>query len=389
MDKNKGIYKVWAEIDTDALRHNYRTVRETVRSHAPDCRVISVVKADAYGHGMEAVSRILLSEGCDFFAVSCVSEAAALRKAIGNRADILILGYSQPEDAETLIQNDIIQTVFSEEYARRLSTETDRLKAEKILSENERLRIHMKLDTGMNRLGFDTVDPERTADGIRKAAALPHLACEGMFTHFATADTDAGNRGQTAAQLARFDAVQSALTKTGDCPALCHLCNSAGSMYLPEGYKSAVRAGIILYGLSPSGEILPEYRPVMTLKTRIAHIHTLRAGESVSYGATFTADRDMRIATVPIGYGDGFLRHYKGGVLYLPDGTPAPIVGRICMDQCMIDVSGTDVQPGDVLTVFGGDDGTRMEALAQAGDTINYEITTVLTARVPRVLSDG
>ncbi len=385
MNKNKGTYKIWAEINTDALRHNYRTVRDAVRKNAPDCRIISVVKADAYGHGMVPVSRILLSEGCDFFAVSCVSEAVHLRQETGGKADILILGYSQPEDAETLIRNDIIQTVFSEEYARRLSSEIARLKAEKVLPADARLRVHIKLDTGMNRLGFDAAAPLETADGIRRVLALPHLSCEGMFTHFATADTDAGNKGQTASQLARFNEVESMLTKTGDCPPLCHCCNSAAAIHLPEGYKSAVRAGIILYGLSPSGEILPDFHPVMTLKTRIAHVHTLRAGESVSYGATFTASRDMRIATVPIGYGDGFLRHYKTASLYLPDGTPAPILGRICMDQCMIDLGDADVQPGDEITVFGGDNGSRIEALAAAGETINYEITTILTPRVPRV----
>ena len=376
-------WKIWAEIDLEALRHNYRLLRDTLQSRAPGCRVIAVVKANAYGHGSELVSAALAEEGCGDFAVSCLYEAQILQQALPVTADILILGYSLPEDAVHLVRGGIVQTVFSEEYAKELSDRISDCIRAGDLPADAVLRVHLKLDTGMNRLGFPTDDAAKTAAVLRKIAALPHLRVEGMFTHFACADT--GTDGMTAAQLTRFESVEKELQKTGDCPLLLHCCNSAAALTLPRAYKSAVRAGDILYGMSPFGQVLTDYRPVMTLKTRIAHVHTLRAGESVSYGATFTAEKDMRIATVPIGYADGLLRHFGSASLRLSNGADAPIVGRICMDQCMIDVGDADVHPGDPVTVFGGDDGTLLETLAQAGSTINYEITSILTPRVPRI----
>lgn len=378
-------YKIWAEIDLSALRHNYRTLRDTLQSRAPGCRVIAVVKANAYGHGAEIVSAALAEEGCGDFAVSCLYEAQLLKESVLPSADILILGYSLPEDVSHLVRGGIIQTVFSEEYAQALSGRIAACIKAGELPADAVLRIHLKLDTGMNRLGFPTDDAEQTAATLRRVAALPHLKTEGMFTHFACADTDAGEIGMTAAQLARFEEIESRLKESGDCPPHLHCCNSAAALTLPQAYKSAVRAGDILYGMSPFGRVLPDFRPVMTLKARIAHVHTLKAGESVSYGAAFTAEKDMRIATVPLGYADGFLRHFGGASLRLPDGTDAPIVGRICMDQCMIDVGDAPVQPGDPVTVFGGDDGWMLETLAKAGGTINYEITSILTPRVPRI----
>ncbi len=383
---NNRKYKVWAEIDLSALKHNYRLIAEKAHAQSPDCRVIAVVKSDAYGHGAALVSRTLLGEGCDFFAVAAVTEAEELRPVIGEVADLMILGYTLPEDTEILCRLNIIQTVFSVEYARTLSAEMERLLREGILPAGTSLRVHVKLDTGMNRLGLDASDTEGTAEAIREIASYPHLKIEGMFTHLCCADTDAAEIGMTKKQIDRFEAAEALLKESGDCPPVVHCANSAGILHLPRVYKSCVRAGIILYGMSPSGEILPDFRPVMVLKTRIAHIHTLRAGESVSYGATFTAERDMRISTVPIGYGDGFVRRYKGASLRLPDGTDAPIVGRICMDQCMIDIGDADVHPGDEITVFGTDDGTMLEKIARAGETINYEISSILTRRVVRLV---
>jgi len=377
-------HKIWAEIDLSALRHNWRTVNAQVRKIAPDCRVIAVVKANAYGHGAEIVARTLREEGCDSFAVSCVYEASILREILGDGPDVLLLGYSLPEDTCSLWEMNIIQTIFSLSYAREMEAEMCRLTAAGILPEGARLRVHLKLDTGMNRLGIDSCDTDAALAEIREILSLPHLCTEGMFTHFACADEDRG-AGMSALQLSRFEAVETALRAEGICPPLLHCCNSAGTLHMPEAYKNGVRAGVILYGMSPDGSILPDYRPVMTLKTRIAHIHTLRQGESVSYGATFTAPRDMRIATLPIGYADGFVRHFAGASVRLPDGTYAPVVGRICMDQCMIDVGEANVRRGDPVTVFGGDDGSMIEALARGGDTINYEITCILTPRVPRI----
>ncbi len=378
-------FKIWAEIDLSALRHNFRRLRDTLQSRVPGCRVIAVVKANAYGHGAGIVSSVLAEEGCRDFAVSCLYEAQSLKETVPPSADILILGYSLPEDVLHLVRGGIVQTVFSEEYAEALSARISECIQAGELPADAVLRIHLKLDTGMNRLGFPTDDLEKAADSLRRAAALPHLRAEGMFTHFACADADGGEAGMTAAQLSLFEKIENILRETGDCPPQLHCCNSAAALTLPRAYKSAVRAGDVLYGMSPFGQVLPGYRPVMTLKARIAHVHTLRAGQSVSYGAAFTAEKDMRIATVPLGYADGFLRHFGGASLRLSDGSDAPIVGRICMDQCMIDVGDADVQPGDPVTVFGGDDGSLLEALAAVGSTINYEITSILTPRVPRI----
>ncbi|MBO5645829.1 MAG: alanine racemase, partial [Clostridia bacterium] len=299
------------EIDLSALRHNWHTVNAHVREKAPDCRVIAVVKANAYGHGAEIAARTLREEGCDIFAVSCVYEAASLREILGDGPDILLLGYSLPEDAQSLWEMNIIQTIFSLSYAREMEEEMCRLIRLGILPENARLRTHLKLDTGMNRLGIDACNAHAASADIREILSLPHLSAEGMFTHFACADEDRGT-GMSALQLSRFEAVEDALRKEGICPPFLHCCNSAGALHMPDAYKNGVRAGVILYGMSPDGSVLPDYRPVMTLKTRIAHIHTLRQGESVSYGAAFTAPRDMRIATLPIGYADGFVRHFAG-----------------------------------------------------------------------------
>lgn len=373
--------KCWAEIDLAALRHNWRTVSARVHACAPSCRVVGVVKANAYGHGAQLAVPALAAEGCDYFAVSSTAEAVEVR-SLAPSADLLILGYVVPADAGTLLEIGAAQTVFSLDYARELNAAVGEI------SPDARLGVHIKLDTGMNRLGFDAFDAASAADEIAAAAALPHLEIRGMFTHFACADMDLGN-GMSAVQYTRFSAVAAELAQRGIRVPMLHCCNSAAALSMPQAYGDGVRAGVILYGMMPDGVPSPDFRPVMTLKARIAHIHTLRAGESVSYGATFTAERDMRIATLPIGYGDGFVRHYTGASVTLPDGSAAPIVGRICMDQCMIAIGDADVHPGDTVTIFGGDSGAALESLAGRAETINYEITTILTSRVPRIAIEG
>lgn len=374
--------KTWAEISLPALRHNWHAI--TSRITDPACTPIAVVKANAYGHGAAAVARTLYGEGCRFFAVSCISEAEELRALLPD-AEILILGYSMPQDAPELCRMNIIQTVFDSEFAAACESAMADSVCRGSLPYGAKLRVHIKLDTGMNRIGFDAGAPESAAAEIAEVSRMPHLQTEGMFTHFACADGDHGT-GMSAGQLARYIAVRDLLRKKDACPAMLHVCNSAGILHMPHAYMNGVRGGIILYGMSPDGSILPEFQPVMRLMTRIAHIHTLRAGESVSYGATFTAPRDMRIATLPIGYADGWTRRFSGASVKLSCGSLAPIVGRICMDQCMIDIGDADVRPGDPVTLFGDDDGTMIEALAQRGGTINYEITSLITARVPRIV---
>ncbi len=379
------LYKTWAEISLPALRHNWRAIASRIAD--PRCTPIAVVKANAYGHGAEIISRTLYGEGCRFFAVSCISEAEEIRRILPD-AEILILGYSMPQDAPELSRMNIIQTVFDADFAAACESAMADAVCRGTVPYGSKLRVHIKLDTGMNRLGFDAGAPDDAAAQIARVLRMPHLRAEGMFTHFACADGDHGE-GMSADQLARFIAVRDRLRAKNACPPMLHCCNSAGILHMPHAYMNGVRAGIILYGMSPDGSILPDFLPVMTLKTRVAHIHTLRAGESVSYGATFTAGRDMRIATLPIGYADGWTRRFSGAQVRLPDGSAAPIVGRICMDQCMIDLGEADVRPGDPVTLFGDDDGSMIEALAQRGGTINYEITSLITARVPRTAVGG
>ncbi len=382
--------RTWAEIDLDALCHNYRTVAKHVKDTAVRRKmptVICVVKADAYGHGASSVARALLDEGCRFFAVSCIEEAEELRgvcRETGLDADILILGYTRPTLAKRLAQNDLIATLPSAEYARSLAAEA---RAAGVC-----VRAHVKLDTGMNRLGFPASSDAEIGAAIHDIALLTRqsgLTLEGMFTHFARADEDASTAatGLTATQQKRFFAVQEGLAALGVPPLMCHLNNSAGAIRLPDSMAEAVRVGISLYGCPPS-EVLDtlDLRPVMRLVTMVSHVHTLRAGESVSYGGTYTATEDRRIATLPVGYADGFIRDYSGASVRITTKSgevSVPVIGRICMDQCMVDVTDTDVAVGDEVTLFGSHP-EDITALARLAHTIPYEVLCLVSARVPR-----
>lgn len=375
-------HKTWAEIDLDALRRNYALLK----NHVGGSRIICVMKADSYGHGADSCARALLEEGCDFFAVSCIEEAVALRKVcieLGKRADILILGYTLPYSAGTLAESDIIQTVFSPEYAMALSEEARRQRC--------RVRVHIKLDTGMNRIGFVAQNDEtvnRAADDIAAVCALDSISVEGMFTHFAKADEAVCGEDMTLIQAGRFTSVNNKLADMGIKIPFLHVSNSAASVRYPELHFDGVREGILLYGARASELAdLPGLRPVMSLKTVISHIHSLPAGEHVSYGGTFTSDIERTLATIPIGYADGFLRAFSGAKVSIASKSgkiTAPIVGRICMDQCMVDVTGTDANVGDVVTLF-GEDPSQLYDLAKLAGTIDYECLCLISGRVPRI----
>lgn len=382
-------HKAWAEIDLDALRHNYRTLCARVaqgREKAP--KVMCVLKADAYGHGADIFARTLLEEGCSAFAVSCIEEAVAIRQVcrkLDKAANILILGYTFPDSAEILVENDIIQAVFSTEYAHELNEHAIRLGC--------RVRCHIKLDTGMNRIGFVSQDEEsirRTALEIATLHRLEGLCIEGMFTHFAKADEPSSSGGQdmTEKQFERFMSVDNELRALGVSIPLKHVSNSAASMLFPKCRLDLVREGILLYGAMPSEySQIPELRPVMKLKTVISHIHTLRKGETVSYGGTFSADSERIIATLPIGYADGLLRAYSGATVSIAtDGGQAfaPIVGRICMDQCMIDITDTGAKVGNIVTIF-GDEPSQLHNLSKRAQTIDYECLCLISGRIPRI----
>ena len=382
--------KTWAEIDLDALRSNYRLIRSRVVETSPNTRIIAAVKAEAYGHGAPACVRTLLGEGCSFFAVSCIDEAVAVRAVCdgeNKNADILILGYTPPALAPQLCRFNLIQTLLSEDYAVHL----DRAAREAAVT----VRTHVAIDTGMNRIGFAAHSDDEilsTAAAIARVSAFANLSQEGMFTHFSRADEPLDGDGEalTDLQAARYRAVRYALEERGIHIPFHHACNSAATLRRPADHFDGVRVGLLLFGASPSPYASLPLTPVMRLKTVISHLHKLLPGESVSYGGTYTADTERLIATIPIGYADGFLRAYSGATVTVHTShgdRSAPIVGRICMDQCMIDVTDTGAKIGDEVTLFGNFASDLSDYAARA-NTIDYECLCLISSRVPRCYVD-
>jgi len=370
--------KLEACISLEHLVHNFNTVRRIT-----DSRICCVIKADAYGHGAWQCARTLAAAGADFFAVSSIAEAEEVRLALadyGEKIGILILGYTLPADADLLIRYHISQTVFSADYAAALRDAIRDYKLDGILPQDAALNIHIKIDTGMNRLGFSPDDIE----GMLALGSIRDFRVEGIFTHFAQADAPASP--MTELQYAAFLNATEALAAHGMTPPLRHACNSAAITNFPGMHLDMVRFGIELYGLMPSSEtVLLPVKPVMTLKTVISHIHTVKEGESVGYGAAYRPDHDIRIATLPIGYADGFIRAYAEDGSVMIRGRSAPICGRICMDQCMVDI--TDIpgaRIGDEVLLFGEGAPTADDIAARAG-TIGYEVLCLIGKRVPRV----
>ena len=406
-----------AIISRSALLSNYAAVDAVLdascaSSNRRKPKIICVVKADAYGHGISAVSSALGEAGCDFFAVSSEDEAIELRALelrCGRRPQILILGHVMPENVDELIENDITCALVSADNARELSEAVSarNRRGTKLRRGGDALKVHIKLDTGMNRVGYPT-DPDRlesTLCGIAEAAADPNLSIKGIFTHFACADDewmdgrilsgyeDCG--GYSALQLGRYRAAVDGLTKRGIDVGLKHCANSAAALCHPEAYFDAVRAGVILYGLMPDGSEDPRFRPVMRFDSTVVHLHRLDPGDKVSYGAEFTASRPTLVATVGAGYADGFERAYRGCDVWI-GGRPYRQIGRICMDQFMADVTAPSdddpappaapVSVGDPVTLFGGDNGASTNALARRAGTINYEVVCKVSKRVPRIV---
>ncbi len=388
-------HKTYALIHTDALAHNFSLLRETVRASAPAVRTVAVVKADAYGHGAPACVQSLLGEGCDAFAVSCIEEAVQVRETctayarengIPGRALVLILGYTLPTEAAALAAYGLTQALLSADYARLLS--------ENAAQAGVCVHCHVALDTGMNRIGFpahNEAEAEQATADILHLGSYPSLAVDGLFSHFSTADDPAdavfAPQSRTREQYARYRAVLTRLERAGARPALCHICNSAASVRLPEMYMDGVRLGILLYGVCPSPFVPVPVVPVMELCTVISHVHTLLPGEAVSYGGCFSAGTPRTVATLPIGYADGFLRAYSGASVTVHTGAgdfSAPVIGRICMDQCMIDITDIPAVPGDTVTLF-GERQEQLCALASLAGTIPYESLCLLSARVPRL----
>lgn len=382
---NSFLKRTWAEIDLDALRHNYHVIRDTVR---PETEICWVVKADGYGHGAVFVARTLEAEGARWFAVSNLEEAEQLRSG-GINGAILILGYTPPEMAEKLSRMNISQAVFSSDYARELSTCA--------AASGVTVKIHIKVDTGMSRIGFLYQDCGRdkgSIDEIEAVCRLPHLEHEGIFTHFAVSDDGVTGSGYTEKQFHSFLDAVDRLTQRGITFRYRHSANSGAVCDYPETHLDMVRPGIIIYGLNPSDSIrnkLP-LKPVMELKTVISMLKTVELDTTVSYGRVFTASRKTVLATVPIGYADGYPRKLHDNADMLVCGKRARVVGRVCMDQLMLDVTDIpDVETGMTVTVF-GKDGAEMlsvDELARRNDTINYEMVCIVGKRVPRIFLSG
>lgn len=374
--------RAWAEVDLDAIRHNYNLIRESLSEATKLC---CVVKANAYGHGAVTLGRYYEALGADFLAVSSLAEALELRHA-EIMLPILILGYTPPEAADILHQNNISQCVFSLDSARTLADAARRAGVS--------VKVHVKIDSGMGRLGFPLCHDDEIAsccDSVCQALSNDSLVAEGIFTHFASADEGEEGEAFTRAQLNRFLHLTEALKQKGIQFAIRHAANSAAIVSYPEASLDMVRAGIVLYGVAPSSHAkMQGLMPALEVKTVISHIKTIAAGESVSYGRTFVADKETRVATLPIGYADGFWRAAgKTGHRILVGGKLAPIIGRICMDQCMIDLDGIPtVKVGDVVTVYGGE-GETVDALAERLGTIPYELLCALGERIPRVYTEN
>ena len=370
--------RTWAEIHLDRLQGNFQAIQASL---APGSQAMAVVKADGYGHGAAAAAKALRQAGAAWFGVSNLEEAVQLRRA-GIDGDILILSFTPPEEAGRLAEFAVTQTVLSRPYAEELDAAAQ--------AAGVRVRVHLKVDTGMSRVGFlyHREGDEAVLDDMAAACRLPHLTAEGIFTHFASADEEEDG-GFTRRQFALFmDAVRR-LEERGVSFALRHCCNSAATLRYPEMHLDMVRPGINLYGLSPAPwmEGMLPLDPVMELKTTVSMIKDLPADTPVSYGRIYTTGEARRVATVPIGYADGYPRVLSNRADMLLAGRRVRVVGRVCMDQCMLDVTGLDVRESMVATVFGrdGEAFLPVEELADHMGTINYEVVCQISKRVPRL----
>lgn len=361
---------VWAEIDLSAVAYNVRQIKGLLR---PEVRFCAVVKADAYGHGVLPVARMALQSGADQLAVAIMNEAIELRKA-GFTVPILILGFTPPEQAVLAVAHNVTQTIFSVDAAQALS--------QAATAAGRMAKVHLKIDTGMGRIG---ISPEDAGHFAAAVAALPGIEIEGVFSHFATADSQ--DKTFTYEQFGRFQEALARIAAQGVKVPVRHIANSAATIEMPEMHLDMVRPGIILYGLWPSEEVEKriELRPVMKFKAQVGYVKEVPPEMPISYGRTYFTARHSRIATLPVGYADGWTRLMAGKADVLIHGERAPLVGRVCMDQCMVDVTHiSGVAPGDMALLFGGPELPVEEVAAHMG-TINYEIVCMVGKRVPRL----
>ena len=369
--------RVHADIDLDAVQFNFDQMSKNIPQGT---KIMAVVKTDAYGHG--AVPLASFMEPCEKlwgFATATVDEAVELRQA-GIKKPILILGYTFPECYTHIVKNEIRQTIFTLDMAKALSNEAVR--------QNKKAYIHIKLDTGMGRIGYQNAK-EAAADA-EKISKLPMLEIEGVFTHFANADTS--SQENTLRQLEKFDEMIEAMEAVGVTFSLKHCANSAGIIELTERKFDLVRAGIISYGLWPSDEVkkdVVQLKPILSLKSHVVYVKEVEPGCAVSYGSTWVAEEKRKIATIPIGYGDGYPRSLSNKGYVLIKGCKAPITGRVCMDQMMVDVTDIpeEIRVGDRVTLIGQDGNLTItaEEIGDLSGRFNYELVCDLGNRIPRI----
>ncbi len=360
----------WAEIDLAAIRHNIELIKRKTKS-----KIMAVIKADAYGHGADEVCRVCVEKGVDYLGVASLDEALHLRD-IGAGLPILIFGYVAEPYLKLAIEEDISMTVYNLNFAEVLAKNAQEL--------GKKALVHIKVDTGMGRLGFNS--GSSSIAEIKQIAKLPGLKCEGIYTHFASADQL--DKSFTNEQLGDFKQIVDRLEKQGVNFALAHAANSAAILDFEAAHLDMVRAGIILYGLSPSAEVFnSELIPALRLKSKIIFLKEVAAGSSIGYSRTYKCNRPTKIATVPIGYADGYSRILSNRAWGIVKGQKVPLVGNVCMDQSMFDVSMVeDVQEGDEIVLIGRkEDGVTADDLADIMATISYEVVSSISSRVPRI----
>ncbi|UZJ78794.1 alanine racemase [Fictibacillus sp. KU28468] len=373
LDTREFYRDTWAEVDLSSIKENIRSFRGLL----PDrTEIMAVVKADGYGHGALPVAKTALEAGATYLAVALLDEALSLRKQ-GIQAPILVLGRTRPVDAALAAENDISLTVFQADWVDEASV---------YLQGEKKVNLHLKIDTGMGRIG--TREPEETKNLALKIEEVPQFCLEGVFTHFATADELESDLVDK--QFERFARSLEWIGETGAAPLFIHCGNSAASLRFPDRVFNIARIGISMYGLAPSEEVksvLPiPLKEAFSLHTRLVHVKKVQRGDTVSYGATYTAKEEEWIGTLPIGYADGWMRRYAEKGHALAGGRKVPFAGRICMDQCMIRLP-HEMKVGDLVTLIGcqGDEKISIDDLAAQIGTINYEIPCLITSRVPRV----
>jgi len=368
--------RAWVEIDLNALKNNYKAIEK-----AAGTKVIPVVKADAYGHGVAPIVKALQDNGADMFAVSNALEAIELREA-GIKGDILVLGYTPADAVALLVEHNITQCVYSLDYAIALSRNATSI--------SKNVNVHLKLDTGMGRIGFDCRKDDSDISGIVSALRLEGLNYTGVFAHFSVADSNCEDDVLfTNSQYARFCNTLKKLKSEGFDFEFKHCCNSAGLVKYSDMALDGVRAGIILYGLSPSCDVKAnDVTPVMSMYSVVSMVKDISKGDTVNYGRTYKAQEKRRIATISAGYADGIPRLLSNKGYVLIKGKKAPIVGRICMDQFCIDVTDIDgVEVGDIVEIFGRN--ISVDIVADTAQTINYEIVCGISKRIPRIVVEN